>query len=703
MTISSDNGRPQGSFKKTLLLSAVSILINVLGSFLASRMGSSLYLDSVGTILAAAVGGFLPGTITGFLTNLLKCLWDVSSVYYIPINILLAFVAAFFARRGQLFRFPHLLLPWLCLALVGGGGGSVLTWYLNGSVLSGALAGRMLDLGLSPFPAQLAGDFLLDLADKGISLLAVLLLARLISKAEREALDRQNLFMQRDKNTIRTLSLRSKVVIMIAGLMLVIAVAVTSITITLFHQSVITESQNLAYSAAWVAKGAFDPDRVPEYMERGEQAEGYLQSEAAISRVVESSDDIDYVYVYQIREDGCHVVFDPDTAAGPGDDPGAVVEFDDAFRSVLPTLLSGGEIEPIISREKFGWLLSVYVPVHDSKGACQCYVGVDISMDRLRIAEHVFQTKMISLFLGFTLLLGVLGIQLVENTVVNPINRMAAATTAFAKRSNDAPAKGLAAIEALDIETGDELENLYQAISSTTWEVVQNIQDIHKKNKQITRLQSGLIMVLADMVESRDKCTGNHVRNTASYVSLILRRLREKGLFPDILTDDYIEDVVSSAPLHDVGKITVPDALLNKPGKLTDEEFAIMKRHTVAGGEIIDSAIEQVADENSLYLNEAKKLTLYHHERWDGKGYPYGIKGEEIPLSARVMAVADVFDALVSRRSYKDGFPIDKAFGIIQEESGTHFDPVVVDAFMDCQNEARAIAEAANIKSAKEY
>ena len=233
--------------------------------------------------------------------------------------------------------------------------------------------------------------------------------------------------------------------------------------------------------------------------------------------------------------------------------------------------------------------------------------------------------------------------------------------------------------------------------------MVQNIQDIHKKNKQITRLQSGLIMVLADMVESRDKCTGNHVRNTASYVSLILRRLQEKGLFPDILTDDYIEDVVSSAPLHDVGKITVPDALLNKPGKLTDEEFAIMKRHTVAGGEIIDSAIEQVADENSLYLNEAKKLTLYHHERWDGKGYPYGIKGEEIPLSARVMAVADVFDALVSRRSYKDGFPIDKAFGIIQEESGTHFDPVVVDAFMDCQNEARAIAEAANIKSAKEY
>ena len=232
---------------------------------------------------------------------------------------------------------------------------------------------------------------------------------------------------------------------------------------------------------------------------------------------------------------------------------------------------------------------------------------------------------------------------------------------------------------------------------------MQNLIDIQRQNAQITRLQSGLIMVLADMVESRDKCTGNHVRNTASYVRLILEHMQKKGLYPDILTDAYIEDVVSSAPLHDVGKIQVPDALLNKPGKLTDEEFALMKQHTVAGGEIIDSAIEQVADASSGYLNEARKLTVYHHERWDGKGYPCGIKGEEIPLSARVMAVADVFDALVSRRSYKEGFPVDKALSIIREESGTHFDPEVVEAFLECESEARAIAEAATIKSAKEY
>ena len=688
----------------TALLCAISILINLLVSRLASALGLPLYLDSIGTIFSAALGGTLPGVITGFVTNLLKGIWDLSSIYYIPINIGLALVTAFFAYRNDILRFPQVLFPLVCLALVGGGIGSLLTWYLNGSVVSGGeLVEKLLSYGVRPLSAQVLSDFLLDLADKAISLAAVILLLRLLPGFLRDSLAHQRVSLLADKTAVRRLSLRTKIVLLIAGLMIIVAIAVTWITITLYNNFVIEENANLAYSAARVASAAFDADRVPEYIELGAEAEGYAESEATLSLIVESSDDIDYVYVYQIREDGCHVVFDPDTAAGPGDDPGDVIEFDEAFLEALPTLLAGGEIDPVISDEKFGWLLSVYLPVFDSQGNCQCYVGVDISMTRLRAAERVFQTKMISLFLGFSLLVTTLGLWLAEYNVVRPINRIAAATAAFVKHGTDMHREGLAMIESLDIETGDEIENLYHAIASTSREVVQNLADIQHQSEQITRLQSGLIMVLADMVESRDKCTGNHVRNTASYVRLILGRMREKGLYPDILTDEYIKDVVSSAPLHDVGKIKIPDALLNKPGKLTDSEFSMMKQHTVAGGEIIDSAIEQVSDASSGYLNEARNLTVYHHERWDGKGYPSGIKEEEIPLSARVMAVADVFDALVSRRSYKEGFPVDKAVDIIREESGTHFDPVVVDAFLDCVEEARAIAEAANIKSLTEY
>ncbi len=137
--------------------------------------------------------------------------------------------------------------------------------------------------------------------------------------------------------------------------------------------------------------------------------------------------------------------------------------------------------------------------------------------------------------------------------------------------------------------------------------------------------------------------------------------------------------MVVAAPLHDIGKIHIPDAVLNKPGRLTEEEFEIMKTHTTAGEELLTHAKEELGE--SGYLNMTVEMAAYHHEWWNGKGYPYGISGEEIPLCARIMAVADVFDALTSKRCYKSAMPLEKAYAIIREESGTYFDPTVVDAF----------------------
>jgi HD-GYP domain-containing protein (c-di-GMP phosphodiesterase class II) len=150
-----------------------------------------------------------------------------------------------------------------------------------------------------------------------------------------------------------------------------------------------------------------------------------------------------------------------------------------------------------------------------------------------------------------------------------------------------------------------------------------------------------------------------------------------------------MEYVEKSAPLHDVGKIRIPDAVLNKPGKLTPEEFEIMKTHATVGKEIIDKAISTV--EGGSYLKEARNMAAYHHERWDGKGYPEGLKGEEIPLSARVMAVADVFDALTSKRIYKPAFSIEEALKIIEEGRGTQFDPRCVDVFLEALPDVRAV------------
>ena len=150
-----------------------------------------------------------------------------------------------------------------------------------------------------------------------------------------------------------------------------------------------------------------------------------------------------------------------------------------------------------------------------------------------------------------------------------------------------------------------------------------------------------------------------------------------------------MSDVVRSAPLHDVGKINVSDKVLNKPGRLTDEEFAIIKTHTTAGRKIMQKAINTVGGEN--YLKEARNMAAYHHERWDGKGYPEGLHGEVIPLAARIMAVADVFDALTSPRVYKPAFPLDEALKMIQEGSGTQFDPKCVEVFMESLPEVKAV------------
>lgn len=206
-----------------------------------------------------------------------------------------------------------------------------------------------------------------------------------------------------------------------------------------------------------------------------------------------------------------------------------------------------------------------------------------------------------------------------------------------------------------------------------------NYRDYYQKSNM--RLQKSLISTMADLVENRDENTGGHIHRTSSYVELIARKLQKQEKYRTILTDKYIEDMVIAAPLHDVGKIHIPDSILNKPGKLDAEEFATMKTHSAAGGAII-SHIESTAGEIE-YLRLAKEMAEYHHERMDGTGYPHGLKGEEIPLCARILAVADVFDAVSSKRCYKEAFSLDRSFAIIEEESGSHFDPEVAKAFID--------------------
>ena len=691
-----------------VLLCLAGIAINFLGVRIVAALGLPLYLDCVGTILVSAVGGYIPGIVVGFFSNILNGLSDSISLYYSLTSVLIAIFAAWFARCGCFRRFAPALGAVLGFSVLGGCVGSVLTWCLYGGGIgegfSSQLARTIYAGGVfGEFFSQLSADFLYDILDKTIEVVLAAVILRFLpasftnqfsfSRSLRNASSRRFFDVKR-------LSLQHKVLGALAVAAITVTAVVTVISLRLYHDSVIREESNMAYGVARAAEASFDVERVQEYIDLGEAAPGYLASEERMGSIANSSDDIAYIYVYRILEDGCHVVFDPDTDEGPGSDPGTVIPFDQAFMDTVPDLLAGRSIEPIISNESYGWLLSVYYPVYDSAGICQCYVGVDILMRELSANENIFLAKVVSLFFSFFIMILAVGAWLADRTIIRPINSMAAATMAFSSNLDGNRESSLQRIRDLNIHTGDEIENLYHAILSNASETVQYIVDVNTKNDQSSKMQNGLIMVLADLVESRDKCTGNHIRNTAAYARLILRRMKQNGTFPETVNDDYILDVFTSAPLHDVGKIQVPDAILNKPGRLTDEEFEKMKTHTTMGGTIIDRAIAMMPPESAAYMTETKNVAMYHHERWDGTGYPAGLKGDQIPLSARIMAVADVFDALVSRRSYKPGFPFEKAMGIIREESGTHFDPVVVRAFLECEDEVRRIAEENEAKNA---
>jgi len=199
--------------------------------------------------------------------------------------------------------------------------------------------------------------------------------------------------------------------------------------------------------------------------------------------------------------------------------------------------------------------------------------------------------------------------------------------------------------------------------------------------EQISRMQTQIITGLASLIENRDEDTGEHVARTSTYVKTLAEKAREDGVYEKELDDHFIDLIYRAAPMHDVGKIVVPDHILKKPGRLTDEEFAQMKMHASAGGRVIHEILEGITDEE--YMRFASDIATYHHERWDGQGYPEGLAGDEIPLSARIMAVADVYDALISERCYKKAMPIDQALNIIREESGTHFDPQLAEVFLN--------------------
>lgn len=546
--------------KKTLnflLLILTGVLINRLFHTASTALGIPMYLDAIGTMFVAALGGICPGMFVGYLTNVLGGLSDSTTFYYGTINVLIALIAGLEADRGyfdKLYR-VYVYLPFYLLLTIPS---SFLSFILFECQIADnvAMPATMFfyNRGIPIFLSQFLGNLCVEIPDKVISLTVAFFLVKMVP-----------------------LKIRQQMIDIL---------------------------------------GRDNIGRNKEYKEKRSS----LKTQWTLLLTVGGI---------------CIVIF----------------AFVIPYKTYMETIMA----EPFAD---------------------------DYDIRMLRREAILYSGKMVSIVLGLIFCVVSLIIRLSNQLIVKPLLKMEKELRRFAYDSAVGRDKSVAKIEALDIHTGNEIEELYLAIVKTVKEIDEYIDKTNEQSKTIADLHINIITTLADIVESRDETTGNHVKRTAEYAAILAKELRAEGKYTESLTDEYIEILKIAAPLHDIGKVKIPDAILNKPGKLTDEEYEIIKRHTTIGGTMLDNAENTMG--STEYLKMAKNIAMYHHEWWDGgkRGYPTGISGEEIPLSARIMAVADVLDALLSKRPYKKEYSLDDVFAIMQKESGTHFDPAIIEAML---------------------
>ena len=697
--------RSRRSSGQRALAVMISIAVNVLLSYLCHRTGVPVYMDTIGTIGIATVGGLFPGIMTAILTNILCNTFNSAAIYFSGVNAMIAIFAAWYARSRSFRRIRDYLFFACTAGLISGVLSGCIQWGILGGPELEAVRTFMASTAVAPgvpsFLLFIVINILLNIIDKGISLVLSQLVVHFIPRETRTSI-RNSGWQQRplsaeEMKTMQSLgvdsrhSLKRRMTVMLLTVSFTLTIVVSVTALSLFFRITKEEKTGIAMNAAKFAAEVVDGDRIDDAIRYGEAAEGYTETEEMLYRIRENAAGVEYLYVVQIREDGCYVAYDLDTEDIPAYAPGDKIEFEEAFLPYLPALFAGEEIEPIESDDISGWMLTAYYPVRNTAGQCTAYVGADVSMTYMAGYMGTFLLRIILILAGFFILVLAYALWVSGINMVYPMGSIVAGVENFIRAGTDQEAldESVRMLRSIDVHTGDEVERLYRAVCDMASNQAEQLRSLRRFSENTVKMQDGLIITMADLVENRDSDTGAHIQKTAAYVRIIVEGLKRKGYYAEKITPKFMSDVVRSAPLHDVGKINIPDAVLNKKGKLDPEEYEIIKTHTTAGKLIMEKAISTVEGES--YLKEARNMAAYHHERWDGKGYPEGLHGEVIPLAARIMAVADVFDALASPRVYKPAFPLEKALAIIQEGAGTQFDPKCVEVFMDSLPEVKEV------------
>ena len=689
----------------------ICILLNVVFSYLANRFDLPLYFDAIGTVLISFVGGAFPGIITAVSTNFACSIFYSDSMYYAFVGVLIAIATAWFTKQEKYKKKTTIVYLIITLSLIGGVIGMIFQWLLLGEPQFDYVAdtARVMagDSGILYFLSSTLLLFGLNIVDKGISVIIAVAVFWIIPEKIRFNIRnsgwKQSPLTQKEIKNINSIikkgfgSLRFRIILILFLATLALTVVLGVVSVRLNYENEKKEGLEQVVNAAELTSKLLDCKYFDEFLRRGTIVSEYGDSQYIkynneLLALNESFPGLESLCVYEIRQEDCYVIFDTSEDFQKSGRIGEKGILGEQYKDNKPDFVAGNDIPVKEIRTQYGIFLEKIMPMKDANGnTTHYYIAATINMKQSDNFIRGYIIKGLMVFSGFLALSLAFGFWLSDYYLIYPIGSLEKSIDGFMKGIDDQEKldESVKNLQKLNIRTNDEVEKLYNSICEMGYGTAEHMRNIRMLAKSNEKMQSGLIITMADMVENRDSDTGAHVQKTAAYVRIILEGLRRNGYYSEKLTDKYISDVIMSAPLHDIGKISVPDSVLNKPGKLTAEEYEIIKTHTTAGKKILENAINKVEGES--YLKEARNMAAYHHERWDGKGYPEGLHGQVIPLSARVMAVADVFDALASPRVYKPAFPIEKALEIIEEGSGTQFDPKCVEVFMESITEVKSV------------
>ena len=504
------------------------ILLNLLFANIAKLLQLPFYFDCIGTIAAAVTGGFLPGVLVGFFTNIVSYIFNFYimgdhedvTLFYCVVSVLIALVAATFAQK-KYFRIisAKMIIPIICFILLGGGLGSVISWGLFGDTLgeelASSLAGKIyMNVVKNAFWAQLYAGLIVDIPDKIISTVLAFIIYKFYPRRFKPQRDRIDLAAMAK----RGFSLSGKIIISVTLIFGLAATVVTTVSFSQFRNTIFQTESEYAQDTAKYAASLIDGNNVDEYLRIKDNADGYYVTNKNLKLIWSSSDRIKFLYVYQFQQDGVHVVFDVATPDEPAYETGEVVPYEDNVMEYKADLIAGKEIPVVQSRDQYGWLVTKYFPVYDYRGKAKAYVGVDVAMPNIGDVERSFTFKITTILMGFFITVLTGSVYLAKRYIVSPVNSLAKLAGDFAYNDNEARKETLDSINAIEIKTGDEIEHLYKAMAKTTRDTVDFINETQRKNEAISTFQSGMISVMADLVESRDKSTGTHIKNTSAYV-----------------------------------------------------------------------------------------------------------------------------------------------------------------------------------------